>query len=69
MVKRITGSYQVKYHPKGKDEEGSEEVTIDFTPPFKRIRMMDELEKRLKVKFPDPSTLGTDGNFLNFFSF
>jgi len=60
MVKHITGSYQIKYHPKGKDEENSEEVTIDFTPPFKRIRMMDALAERLKVKFPEPVTFGTE---------
>ncbi|KAJ8679936.1 hypothetical protein QAD02_015723 [Eretmocerus hayati] len=49
MVKYIHGSYKVKYHPEG--EEG-EEVEIDFSPPFKRVSMVKNLEEVLKVKFP-----------------
>ena len=46
MVKAITGSYKVKYHP----DENSEEVwEADFTPPFRRFYMFPELEKILKV--------------------
>ena len=46
MVKAITGSYKVKYHP----DESSEEVwEADFTPPFRRFYMFPELEKILKV--------------------
>jgi len=40
MVKAIFGSYKVTYHPDGPEGEAKE---IDFTPPFKRLRM-----------FPDP---------------
>ncbi|KAJ1981771.1 lysyl-tRNA synthetase [Dimargaris verticillata] len=45
MVKQITGGYQVTYHPNG---PGTEPMTIDFTPPFKRVNMIEELEKQLK---------------------
>merc|ERR1711970_1706471 len=43
MVKAITGSYKVKYHPEG-DGEG-EVWEADFTPPFKRFYMFPELDK------------------------
>jgi len=56
MVKYIKGSYIVTYHPQGPD--GSP-MTIDFTPPFKRINMFEGLEKALGVKFPDPKDLDT----------
>ena len=46
----------VTYHP----VEGGEPVTIDFTPPFKRLDMLDELTSCLKVKLPDADTLHTD---------
>lgn len=34
----------VKYHPEG--PEGSTELTIDFTPPWPRIPMVEGLEVR-----------------------
>jgi len=40
MVKSICGSYEIKYHPHGKD---AEPVTIDFSPPWKRISMLEGL--------------------------
>lgn len=52
MVHSINGSYVVKYHPNG-PENADDVMQIDFTPPFKRLNMLQELEKRLKVKFPD----------------
>lgn len=51
MVKAINGSHVVKYHPQG--AEGPE-MEIDFTPPFKRVDMLQELSKALNVQFPDP---------------
>ena len=58
MVKEITGGHKVQYHPEGPDGPVWD---IDFTPPFKRICMIDELEKKLNVKFPDPKDLHCDG--------
>jgi len=57
MVMAIFGSYQVTYHPDG--PEGEAQV-IDFTPPFKRLRMFPDLEKILGVKLPAPDQLHTD---------
>lgn len=58
MVKHITGGYKITYHPNGSEGEA---VEIDFTPPFRRMRMMDELEKVLGVKLPAAHTLDTEG--------
>ncbi len=57
MVKEITGSYKIEYHAKGKDQPP---VSIDFTPPFRRIRLVPDLEAKLGVTFPD---LDTEGEF------
>lgn len=57
MVKSLFGKYQVSYHPEG--PEGPE-WTIDFTPPFKRLRMFPDLEERMKEKLPAPDQLHTD---------
>lgn len=56
MVYSIHGTYKIKYHPDGPD---GEEVEIDFTPPFKRIRMIPALEEALNVKFPPATELDT----------
>ena len=50
MVKELTGSYVIQYHANGPDEEP---VTIDFTPPFRRISMVSGLEEALNIKFPE----------------
>ncbi len=55
MVKEIAGSYKIEYHAKGKDQPP---VSIDFTPPFRRIRLVPDLEAKLGVKFPDLDTEG-----------
>lgn len=57
MVLSIHGSYKITYHPNG--EEDGEAVEIDFTPPFKRVRMFPALEEALNVKLPSPTDLQT----------
>ncbi|GJQ13869.1 hypothetical protein GpartN1_g5660.t1 [Galdieria partita] len=52
LVKELTGDYVVEYHPEGKDSP--ESVKIDFTPPFRRISMLDALEEYLSEKLPRP---------------
>lgn len=54
LVKSIHGSYKIKVHP----EEG-QEIEIDFTPPFGRFRMIQDLEKELGVKFGPYDKLGS----------
>jgi lysyl-tRNA synthetase, class II len=48
LVKSVTGGFVIKYSPK----PGMPEVEIDFTPPFKRISMMEGLEEAMKIKLP-----------------
>lgn len=64
MVKYITGSYVIEYHPQGRENPG---IKIDFTPPFRRISMIADLEKKLGVKFPPATELTSDATnkFLN----
>ena len=53
----------VTYHPNATDPENlGEPLTVDFTPPFRRVRMIPDLEKVLNVKLPPPSEFGTPGN-------
>ncbi|GFV96316.1 lysine--tRNA ligase [Trichonephila clavipes] len=56
MVKSLTGSYKIKYHPDGPE---GEEYEIDFTPPFKRVKMLPGLEAAMGVKLPEPESLGS----------
>jgi lysyl-tRNA synthetase class 2 len=49
MVLEITGSYKIQYQPK----PGAAEVEIDFTPPFKRVSMIEGLEDAMNIKLPD----------------
>ena len=56
LVKNITGGYKIKYHPNGPE---GEELELDFTPPFRRISINDELERVLGVKFPPGTEMGT----------
>ncbi|CAR22013.1 Lysine--tRNA ligase [Lachancea thermotolerans] len=64
MVKEITGSYVIKYHPDPRDP--TKELELNFSRPWKRINMIEELENRLNVKFPPGDQLHTaeTGNFL-----
>ncbi|EFH54605.1 predicted protein [Arabidopsis lyrata subsp. lyrata] len=49
MVKELTGGYKIKYHANGYDKEP---IEIDFTPPFRRIEMMVELDKVANLNIP-----------------
>jgi lysyl-tRNA synthetase class 2 len=48
MVKEITGGYVIQYAA----EEGGEPCTIDFSPPWKRISMIEGLEQATNSTFP-----------------
>jgi lysyl-tRNA synthetase class 2 len=60
MVKAITGGYKIKYHPNRTETEEGEAYEVDFTPPFRRMSMLDELQKVLAVKFPENLDLHTE---------
>jgi len=49
LVHQLFGTFKLKYNPEGLDKE---EIEIDFTRPWKRIPMIEELEKKLNVAFP-----------------
>jgi len=57
MVKAIHGTYKIPYHPEGPEGPAFE---IDFTPPFRRLRMFPDLEKCLGTKLPSPEELHTE---------
>ncbi|OAY38953.1 hypothetical protein MANES_10G055800v8 [Manihot esculenta] len=49
MVKELTGGYKIKYHANGLDNDP---IEVDFTPPFRRIDMIEELEKMANLNIP-----------------
>ncbi|KAL8149466.1 hypothetical protein AgCh_006467 [Apium graveolens] len=49
MVKELTGGYKVRYHANGLENEA---IEIDFTPPFRRIDMIEDLEKMAGLSIP-----------------
>lgn len=55
MVKMIHGTYIVKFKP---DE--ATDYTMDFTPPWKRLNIQEELEKLFPGKMPQPTELHTE---------
>jgi lysyl-tRNA synthetase class 2 len=57
LVKQLTGGYKVTFHPEGKDGKAWE---LDFSRPWKRFNMIEELEKQLNVKFPPADELHTE---------
>ncbi|KAK4054125.1 lysyl-tRNA synthetase [Microbotryomycetes sp. JL201] len=57
LVKHVTGGYKIKYHPDGPD---GKELELDFSTPWKRFDMLEELEKQTGEKFPRGEELGTE---------
>ncbi|XP_020088778.1 lysine--tRNA ligase isoform X2 [Ananas comosus] len=49
MVKELTGGYKIKYHANGVDKDP---IEIDFTPPFRRIDMIEGLESMANLDIP-----------------
>ncbi|KAF7489409.1 Lysine--tRNA ligase [Sarcoptes scabiei] len=56
LVLNLYGTYEVEYHPEGPENPS---VVINFKPPFKRLNMMEELEKALNTKLPPATELDT----------
>lgn len=44
MLKHITDSYRITYHPNGPEGQTHE---IHYTQPFQRVSMVEELDKAL----------------------
>ncbi|KAK1563344.1 hypothetical protein Q3G72_026261 [Acer saccharum] len=49
MVKELTGSHKIRYHGNGWNNEP---IEIDFTPPFRRMDLMEELESKANISIP-----------------
>ncbi|XP_010911688.1 lysine--tRNA ligase isoform X2 [Elaeis guineensis] len=49
MVKELTGGYKIKYHANGVDKDP---IEIDFTPPFRRLDMIEGLEAMANLSIP-----------------
>ena len=64
MVMEIHGMYKLTYHPVEGDSEKVFEV--DFTPPFRRVKMIPELEKQLNVTFPPATEFHSPGGAVVF---
>eukprot|EP00794_Sanderia_malayensis_P019168 gene19167-21089_t len=62
MVKHITGGYKITFHPDATDSDKGKSVEIDFTPPFKRLNMMKDLEKALGISFPEMDLSSPEAN-------
>lgn len=60
MVLSIHGTHKVWYHRQG----DAEPTLVDFTPPFKRLSMIGELEKILGEKIPFPLESDVANEFL-----
>lgn len=56
LVKSLFGTYKIAYHVEGPDKAP---VEIDFTPPFKRFSLIEDLEKATGEKFPPATELST----------
>ncbi|CCG84693.1 protein of unknown function [Taphrina deformans PYCC 5710] len=56
LVKEVTGSYEIKYHPEG--PEGPE-LNLNFARPWRRIDMLPYLSEKLGVQFPAAKDLQT----------
>jgi len=52
LVLDLFGTHKIKFHYNGKEHE-NDFYEIDFTPPYPRYPMIETLEKKLGVKFPE----------------
>jgi len=52
MVYSFFGTYEILYHPDGKDKKETVRK-INFKPPFKRITLVGSIEEALNIKIPE----------------
>ncbi|KAF3771846.1 Lysine--tRNA ligase [Nymphaea thermarum] len=61
IIKKITGGYKIKYHSNGYDNEP---IEIDFSPPFRRIDMIEGLEAEANLNIPKDLTSEAANRYL-----
>merc|ERR550534_332221 len=57
MVKELTGSYKLSYHPDGPEGKAYE---VDYTPPFRRLDMLADLEKAIGKTLPKATEMNEE---------
>lgn len=63
LVYDLHGSHQIKYQSYTEEShDGGGEIDLDFTPSFRRIRMLPALEEILDVEFPPADQLHTSSS-------
>lgn len=60
MVYSIHGTYKIKYQPSAEYPE----KWVDFTPPFRRVNLIEGLEAEMGVKIPEDLTSDETNKFL-----
>jgi len=60
MVKSIKGSYKIQYSTRDEKGNATGSYEIDFTPPFRRVSMLDGLEEKLGIQIPRGKDLETE---------
>ncbi len=55
LVKYVTGSHKITYHPDGKDKADAKKYEIDFSTPWKRFDMIKELESQSRSPSRPPT--------------
>lgn len=63
MVYSLFGTHKLTFYPQGK-EVPEKFYEIDFTPPYRRIPMIETLEAKLGIKFPQPLESEETNTFL-----
>ncbi|CAF4554126.1 unnamed protein product [Rotaria socialis] len=56
LVQHLFGTYKILYHINGPDQDA---VEVDFTPPFKRFNLIEDLEQATGEKFPPATEFST----------
>lgn len=64
LVQHLFGTYKIKYHIDGYDKDP---VEIDFTPPFRRLNLIEDLEKETGEKFPPATEFASEGSKIKFY--
>ncbi|KAL6204497.1 hypothetical protein ACLB2K_021764 [Fragaria x ananassa] len=59
MVKELTGGYKIMYHSNGLDQDP---IEIDFTPPFRRIDMIEELNNLANLNINPEDLFSEEAN-------
>ena len=60
LVKALTGGYKIVYHPEGTEDPDAPCWEVDFTPPFRRLDLYQELESKLGCALPSADQLHTE---------